>query len=109
MQKTWLWIFGGMFVVPEVLFFTIPSSIINYSNKLFLTLITPFFDSRLFINNPKIFFLILVIELVGVVGLLVLNVKSRKKLFSFLLGVVLLWLLFIAFLMYVSTSINLLM
>ena len=108
-QKIWAWIFGAMFVVPEVLFLVIPSSIINYSNKLFLTLVTPFFDSKLFINSPKIFFVVLILELVGVLGLFVISVKSKKKLISVLLVVIFLWLAFLLFLAYISSSIRLLM
>ncbi len=107
MQKIWLWIFIAMFVVPEILFLTIPSSIINYSGKDFLTLSSFFVNSRFFINNPLLFFVTLIVELLGVIGLITLSVKSNKKTISILLTIILLWLSFVLFLGYLSNSINL--
>lgn len=108
-QKVWLWIFGAMFIIPEIIFSVIPSSIINYSGKDFLTLVSLFTDDRFFINNPSYFFITLIIELVGVIGLLVISIKSNKKILSILLVIVLLWLAFISFLGYLSNSISLVM
>ncbi len=109
MQKKLLWLFGAMFLIPEILFSTIPSSIINYSGKDFLTLSSVFVDSRFFINNFIYFLIILIIELIGIIGLLVLSIKNRKKIMSVTLIIILLWLVFIFFLGRVSSGINLLM
>jgi hypothetical protein len=107
MQKIWLGIFGAMFLIPEILFSIIFSSIVNYSGKDFLTLSSLFVDSRFFINNSGLFFLNLVVELVGIMGLLIINIKNKKILFSIILLVIFLWLIFISFLGYISSSISL--
>jgi len=109
MQKIWLGIFGAMFLIPEILFSTIPSSIVNYSGKDFLTLVSFFIDSRFFINNPGLFFITLLIEIVGLIGLLVLSIENKKIVLSIILIIILIWLFFISFLSYVSNSISLIM
>jgi len=109
MQKKLLWLFGAMFLIPEILFSIILSSIVNYSGKDFLTLTSIFVDSRFFINNPTYFLIILIIELIGITGLLFLSIKNRRKIMSTILIIILLWLIFIFFLGSVSGSINLLM
>jgi len=106
-QKTWLWDFIAMFAVPEILFLTTWSSIVNYSGKDFLTLSSFFIDSRFFINYPFYFFTTLIIELIGVVSLLVLSIKLNKKIFTVLFGIILLWLVFVFFLGYMANSISL--
>lgn len=108
-QKIWTWIFAAMFIVPEVLFLIIPSSIINYTGKTFLTLLTPFFDSRFFINHPSLFFTVLIIELLGLVGLFAITIKANKKLFAICLLLISLWLIFLIFLAYISNSVNFIM
>jgi hypothetical protein len=106
-QKIWLWIFGAMFLIPETLFLTTPSSIINYTGKDFLTLIPLFVGERFFINNPSYFLSVLVIELVAIMGLLIMSIKNRKTIFSIFLIFILFWLLFVFFLGYVSSTISL--
>ena len=108
-QKIWMWIFIAMFAVPEILFSIVPSSIINYSGKDFLTLSSFFIDSRFFINNPGYFFTTLIVELAGIIGLLILSIKSNKKIIYILLGIILLWLIFIFFLGFMANSISLVM
>lgn len=109
MQKTWLWVFSGMVIVPELVFSILPSSVINYSGKDFLTLTSLFVDDRFFINNPSYFLFTLIVEIVGVIGLLVISIKYRKKVFITFLVAILLWLLFILFLGYVTSTIQLVM
>lgn len=106
-QKIWMWIFLAMFLIPEILFSILPSSIVNYTGKDFLTLSSIFVNSRFFINNPLYFFVALVIELISILGLLIISIKNNKKIFIILFGTILLWLLFVFFLAYVSNSINL--
>ena len=101
-----MWIFIAMFALPEILFFTIPSSIINYSGKNFLTLSSLFVDSQFFINNPRYFFADLIIELIAILGLLMISIKSGKKVSSLFLGIILLWLFFVSLLAYLSISVS---
>ena len=105
-QKTWLWISLAMFALPEILFFTIISSIINYSGKDFLTLISPFVDSRFFINNPVYFFVFSIIEWIGILGLAIVSIKLNKKLLSIMLIIIILWMSLVLFLGYVSSNIS---
>lgn len=107
LQKIWLWIFGAMFVVPEIIFSIILSSVINYFGKDFLTLSSIFVDSRFFINNPFYFFTTLIIEIIAIIGLIILCIKHNKGIFAILLGVILLWLVFIFFMAYLSNNISL--
>ena len=109
MQKIWLGIFGAMFLIPEVLFSIIPSSIINYSGKDFLTLVSFFVDNRFFINNPSFFFLTLLAEFIALVGMLVLSIKNKKIVFSIILIIILIWLFFVSFLGYISSTMSLVM
>jgi len=108
-QKIWLWIFGAMFLIPEIIFSTTLSSIINYSGKDFLTLSSLFVDGRFFINNPAFFYTVLLIEIIAIVGLLILSIKSSKKIVSVIPLIILMWLIFVFFLGYISDSINLFM
>lgn len=108
MQKTWLWIFGAMFVVPEVLFAIIPATLLNYfTGDNFLKLHSVFIDNYFFIDNWYYAFTILIIELVGAFGLMVISIKSKKKTFTVLFGLILLWLIFIIFIGYLFNKISL--
>src|SRR5687768_10307584 len=108
MQKTWSWIFGAIFLIPEIIFFTIPSTIINYSTKGdFLALYSFFVNRSFFIDNWSYAFVVLTIEIIGVLGLFIISIKSRQKVFAILLILVLLWLCFIAFIGYISSKIQL--
>ena len=108
-KKIWMWIFIAMFAIPEILFSVTLSSIINYHGKDFFTISSLFVSGRFFINNPFYFFVTIIIELIGVLGLLVISIKNKKIIFIILSGVILLWLLFIFFLGYVSNNISLVM
>lgn len=96
MQKGLLWLFGAMFLIPEILFFNIIVFI-----GFFLGIDVPTFFS-IFIKGYNfsqiISILFIIIEIVGVFGLLMLSVKFRKISFSIILGIIILWLLFILYL-----------
>jgi hypothetical protein len=106
LQKNWLWVFGLMFLIPEILFSTLLSSIINYSKYDFLTLSSIFFDKRFFINNPFFFYSTLIIELLGLFGLLIISIKNKKILYSLIIFMNILWFLFLFFLEYITNNIN---
>ncbi len=103
--KTWLWIFIAMFAVPEILFFTtisaIASIISNFSETSIIPPIYYFFDKHFFADYPIFPLLIMIIEWIGVLKLLLISIKSNKKIISSLLGVILLWLSFIIYVGYV--------
>jgi len=105
-QKIWAWVFVVLFLIPEILFSIVISSIINYSGKDFLTISSLFFDSRFFINNPTYFFISLFVQIISILGLLILSKSINKIVFS-LLFIILFWLVFIFFLGYMSNTISL--
>src|ERR1700733_3660126 len=95
MQKTCLWIFGAMFLVPESIFLILPSSIVNYFlGRDLLNIYSLFFDSHFFINNWFYFPKVLGIEFIGLLGLLIISIKSKKKELTILLAFTFLCFLF---------------
>ena len=110
MQKTWLWIFGGMFVVPEVLFWFTPLSILSIMSNFSEIDIKPiayyFTNPQLFSDHPIYLLTFLIIEWVGILGLLVMSIQSKKKVFVILSGILLLWLSIIIFIGYVIANIS---
>ena len=104
MQKMWVWIFGAMFVVPEVLFLFTPLSLLsilgNFSQINLKPLLFFFVNPQFFADNPFYLFLALAFEWVGVLGLLILSIKFSKKILILLLGIFITWLLFLTFLSY---------
>ena len=92
-EKIWLLIFLGMFLIPEILFSFI------FSSVLFLFRINlPYVMGRLvgeqfFIDNKSYLFLALLIEILGILGLLIFNIKlnntKSKVIFSVLLFILL--------------------
>ena len=103
-QKTWLWIFVGMFLIPEILFWFTPLSILSFMNNFSEMNIRPlaylFINPQFFTDNPTYLFCFLIIEWIGLLGLLVMSIKLKKKLFTVLSGVFLLWIFFILFIGY---------
>lgn len=94
LQKIWLWIFGAMFLVPEILFL----NIFSYVSVIFFSKEIPTIFSLISKNysfSPVVFLFIVAIEILGVLGLFIFFIKLNKKTLSILAGIVLLWLLFI--------------
>jgi hypothetical protein len=111
MQKTWLWVFGAMFVVPEALFFTTLNMIQAVHGKSFSELTSWLISYRIFFEHPGYLLTIIVIEGLGILGLLVMNFKINKKYFislpvAILLLGVLYWLYSIYAFVDVSSHIN---
>ena len=96
MQKVWMWVFIAMFAVPEILFLTTPLSILSFTNNFSAMNINPpiyyLVNSQFFTDQPIYLLLVIAIEWVGVLGLLLIGVKSKKRIPTILLGIVLLWL-----------------
>lgn len=106
-QKVWLWIFGAMFVVPEVLWG-------NLVKVFKISLLPVYKDVQLFTDKPIIAFLVIIIEIVGLSGVIyLLNKKSLVKnvyikyTLDLVLAAILAALLLSLFLSYVMTKIRL--
>jgi len=106
MQKTWLWIFGAMFIVPEVLWG-------NLIGILHMPLLPFYGNVQIFTDNPMIAYLVIIIEIIGVGGLIYLSNKQYhgtklNYLFNIILILVLLLLIASLFLSYAISNMNLL-
>lgn len=106
LQKSLLWLFGAMFLIPEILFSSIPLSIANLLGTNFNTLSSFFINDKFFSDYPIYFLIILVIEFAGALGLLIFSIKFNKKLFAILLAVILLWLFCIFSIAYIYSHMN---
>ena len=103
-QKTWMWIFIAMFAIPEITFSFIISLIPIGMSPLYTVLI----NKQFFLDNPIYLLVSQFIELIGVLGLLYLSIKSKRKILSVLLSIVVLLLIFIAYVGFVvSFTMNL--
>lgn len=99
MQKVWLWIFLAMFIVPEVLWGGLASTFLNLNPILNL--------SGLFENHPIAANAIILPEMVGILGLMILNQKYpyRNQFFKyFVTAALLLALLGLCLLIYIAYS-----
>ncbi len=109
-QKIWLGIFLAMFVVPEVLFSFLVSSIASMFSKNFPFLYQVFIRPQFFVDNSGLLFFALAIEWVGVLGLIIWNIKfngfKSKKIITALFLIILIWLTIIFLLGYVISNIN---
>jgi hypothetical protein len=107
-QKVWLWVFGAMFVVPEVLFWFTPLAIMSFLNNFSSTSVKPliyyFLDQQIFIDNLGYLFVILFLEWVGLFGLMILGIRLKKKLLSILLFIALIWVTLILSLAYAISN-----
>jgi len=100
-QKIWLWVSLAMFVVPEVLCSFIISSVSSLFGKNLLPLYTIFIKQQFFTDHPVYLFMLLGTEIVGLLILLILNLKNKKNIIvSILLSALLLWLLFVFYIGY---------
>ena len=76
LQKIWLWVFVFMFFVPEVLFsFTVSFFTLFMGVENFPFLAQSFINPQFFVDNPVYLFIALSIECLGVLGLLIFNIK----------------------------------
>ena len=91
MKKTWLYVFLSMFLVPEILFFTTPSLIRSLCGKSFSELSSLVVNYTFFLQHPSYLLAIIIVELIGALGLAIVNFKSSKLLF-FLALIILVWL-----------------
>lgn len=99
-QKIWLWVFLAMFMIPEMLF-SFVISVIELFGLDFNPLYTLFINQQFFIDSPIYLFIFNIIELIGVLGMLIISIKLNRKIISVILGIVLVWLIFVIFLGYI--------
>jgi len=89
-QKIWMWIFIAMFAIPEILF-SFVLSFVEFFGMDIIPLYSFFFKYHFFIDHPVYLLIAEAIEWIGVLGLLIMSVKSNKKILTFLLFIILLW------------------
>jgi len=102
MQKIWLGIFGAMFLIPEILFSTTASLIASIGGESFYKINSLIVNYRVFFDYPYYLLLIIIIEWVGILGLIVLTLKSNRKILAIFPFLFLLWLSYIFILVYVT-------
>lgn len=101
-EKIWLWISLAMFLVPEVLFFTSPALMMSINGKSFSEINSLIIKYDIFFDYPIYLLVIIAIEFLGILSLLILNIKNKKTLFIILFSVILIWLFFAFALVYVT-------
>ena len=111
LQKIWLWFSFVLFIIPEVffsfiIFFIFDFLHINYFPPLYGFFVRPQF----FVDNPIYLFIVLGIECLGMLGLLIWNVKfnhSRyKTVLTIITALTFALLLFILYIGYAITNIS---
>ncbi len=84
-QKTWLLIYALMFIVPEVLFSFVASSTLFLFGVNSQILFNKLTHINLFLDYQLYFFLALLIEIIGILGLLVSTLKFNKSKFKWII------------------------
>ncbi|MDE2030817.1 MAG: hypothetical protein KGI58_00955 [Patescibacteria group bacterium] len=104
-QKIWLWISLAMFIVPEVLFSFLLSSFLFFFGVSGPYLIGFLINPQFFVDNKDINLLLILIELFGILGLLIFNIRFNKNNSKSILSLILsILLLFTIFIFYVGFS-----
>ncbi len=103
-QKIQLFVFLVMFLVPEILFSFVLSFVLFFFRTSFPYLMGRIFGEQFFTDNKIYLFLFLIIEIIGIGGLLYFNFKYNKKraklLISIFLSVLFILSIFLFFVMY---------
>ena len=99
-QKIWLTIFGAMFLIPEILFFTTPLFILSFINNFSETKLFPpiyyIISQQFFTNHPNYLLLAIGIEWLGLLGLFIMSIKVKKIILITVFAILLIW-IFIVF------------
>ena len=104
-EKIWFWIFLIMFILPEFIFSFLISSISSFLGVVSFPFIYKMFVSQqFFIDNQIYLFLALVVEFLGLLGLLISNIRFSNNKFIRILLVVLL--IFLGFTFIIGYSIS---
>jgi len=107
-QKIWLWIFIVMFALPEILFLNILSFFSIFLNIKIVNLMSLIRGQNYFLN-PIEFFIIIGIEIIGVLGSLGICVKRKYNILAVIFVVILFVLLSFFILIYKLSNMNWLM
>lgn len=99
-QKTWLWVFGAMVILPEVLFSPIISFTLFLTKINFNSLYSLGVKASLLPDSLTWLLAAIIIELIGSGGLFILNLKLGQKGFMILFGLAFVYLCFILFFVY---------
>ena len=109
-QKIWLGVFLAMFIVPEVIFSFLISSLASLFSFGFSPLYKAFINPQFFIDHPGYLYIFLLIEWFGVLGLLILNAKHNfgkyRTLGTVALSILLVLLIIIFYIGYAISNIN---
>ncbi len=104
-QKIWIWIFLGMFLIPELLFSPVISFVLFLFGIDLNYLMTKFVNQQFFTDNQIFIFIAVMVELLGVLGLLILNIKFNKNKLKNLYSILLfLLIILLTFIFYVGLS-----
>lgn len=104
-QTKWLWVFLGMFVAPEILFSFLPSIVLFFFDITPPNLMERLVGEQLLTDNQALVFWGLIVEVLGVAGLLTWNVKFNKSKFRIIFSLLLLIVLVILLLLLYSAFI----
>ncbi len=102
LQKIWFWISLSLFLIPEILFSPLISLVAFFFGvENFPSLIYRFISQQFFLDNQFYSFIILIIEIVGVIGLLIYNKKFSRNIsvaiLLFVILIILILLLYVGF------------
>lgn len=90
-QKIWLWIFGAMFLIPEILFLNIPVSISsflnNFSESSIKSPIYYFFSEQFFTDHQAYIMWELYVEFIGALCLSILLFLTNKKIIATVMAI----------------------
>lgn len=107
-QKVWFLIFMGMFIISEILF----SPMISFVSFLFGINFPPMVMSHIlgeqfFYGDQNLVFIALIIEILGLLGLLFFNIKFNNKKYKILITIILFLLLVVtSFIFYFAFTIR---
>ena len=106
LQKIWAWIFGAMFIVPEILWG-------NITKSLHFSFLPIYRSVQLFTDNPILAFAVIIMETFGIIGIIYLLNRGGfliplivKYISNIVLGIILLLLLLSLCLTFVVTQIS---
>ena len=110
-QKIWLWVFVAMFIIPEIFFSFIISFFAFFAGvESFPFLAQSFIDPQFFVDNPTYLFFALSVECLGMLGLLIWNIKFNYNRYKIIIititALVLALLLFIFYVGYAVSNIS---
>lgn len=104
-QKVWLGIFLAMFIVPEIIWGTLVNAL---TSILHIDIHSVVLDALFFSHHPGYAYLIILMEIIGLSGLLVLNMRGayNKIVRNFINIIMVILLLSLILLLFLNFSIS---